>query len=48
MAFKTQFNFRLPRGYVDEAGNLDQGVLFMAFNKIPHTQFAVIQQRLEA
>ncbi len=43
----------LRRGYnydrgVDEAGNLDQGLLFMAFNKNPHTQFAVIQQRLEA
>ena len=31
MAFKTQFNFRLPRGYVDEAGNLHRdGVMRLA------------------
>ena len=49
---KTAHQRILRRGYnydrgVDEAGNLDQGLLFMAFNKNPHEQFAVIQRRLE-
>jgi deferrochelatase/peroxidase EfeB len=49
---KTAQQRILRRGYnydrgVDEAGNLDQGLLFMAFNKNPHKQFAVIQRRLE-
>jgi hypothetical protein len=31
MAFKTQFPFRLPRGYVDEGGNVHQnGVMRLA------------------
>lgn len=31
MAFKTEFAFRLPRGYVDEAGNLQrEGVMRLA------------------
>jgi hypothetical protein len=31
MAFKTQYAFRLPRGYVDEAGNLHRdGVMRLA------------------
>lgn len=31
MAFKTQFSFRLPRGYVDEEGNLHRdGVMRLA------------------
>jgi deferrochelatase/peroxidase EfeB len=43
----------LRRGYnydhgVDEAGNLDQGLLFVAFNQDPERQFASIQRRLEA
>jgi deferrochelatase/peroxidase EfeB len=43
----------LRRGYnyhrgVDLAGNLDQGLIFVAFNRDPSRQFAVIQQRLEA
>jgi deferrochelatase/peroxidase EfeB len=42
----------LRRGYnynrgVDEAGNLDQGLLFVAFNQDPERQFATIQRRLE-
>jgi len=42
----------LRRGYsynrgVDDAGNLDQGLLFVAFNKDPARQYAVIQKRLE-
>ena len=42
----------LRRGYnynrgVDEAGNLDQGMLFVAFNQNPERQFATIQRRLE-
>ncbi|HEY1566763.1 MAG TPA: Dyp-type peroxidase [Solirubrobacteraceae bacterium] len=49
---QTEHQRILRRGYnydrgVDEAGNLDQGLLFMAFNKNPHKQFAVIQRRLE-
>jgi deferrochelatase/peroxidase EfeB len=41
------------RGYnyhrgVDEAGNLDQGLVFIAFNQDPARQFATIQRRLEA
>jgi hypothetical protein len=31
MAFKTQFTFRLPRGYVDDSGNLHrEGVMRLA------------------
>jgi len=31
MAFKTQFSFRLPRGYVDEEGNVHkEGVMRLA------------------
>ena len=31
MAFKTQFSFRLPRGYVDENGNLHRdGIMRLA------------------
>jgi hypothetical protein len=31
MAFKTQFTFRLPRGYVDDSGNLQRdGVMRLA------------------
>ena len=31
MAFKTQFSFRLPRGYVDEEGNVHRdGVMRLA------------------
>jgi len=42
----------LRRGYsynrgVDEAGNLDQGLLFVAFNRDPARQYATIQKRLE-
>jgi deferrochelatase/peroxidase EfeB len=42
----------LRRGYnyhrgVDEAGNLDQGLVFVAFNQDPERQFATIQRRLE-
>jgi deferrochelatase/peroxidase EfeB len=41
----------LRRGYnyqrgVDEAGNLDQGLVFVAFNQDPERQFATIQNRL--
>jgi deferrochelatase/peroxidase EfeB len=48
----TEHQRILRRGYnydrgVDEAGNLDQGLLFMAFNKDPERQFATIQRRLE-
>jgi deferrochelatase/peroxidase EfeB len=42
----------LRRGYnyqrgVDSAGNLDQGLVFVAFNQDPERQFATIQRRLE-
>jgi deferrochelatase/peroxidase EfeB len=42
----------LRRGYnyhrgIDEAGNLDQGLMFIAFNQDPARQFATIQRRLE-
>jgi deferrochelatase/peroxidase EfeB len=43
----------LRRGYnynrgIDEAGNLDQGLMFIAFNQDPTRQFATIQNRLES
>ena len=43
----------LRRGYnyhrgIDEAGNLDQGLMFVAFNQDPKRQFATIQNRLSA
>jgi deferrochelatase/peroxidase EfeB len=42
----------LRRGYsyhrgVDSAGDLDQGLVFVAFNQEPERQFATIQRRLE-
>jgi deferrochelatase/peroxidase EfeB len=42
----------LRRGYnyhrgIDEAGDLDQGLLFLAFNQDPPRQFVKIQNRLE-
>ena len=42
----------LRRGYnyhrgVDEAGDLDQGLVFVAFNQDPERQFATIQRRLD-
>lgn len=41
----------LRRGYnyhrgIDQSGNLDQGLMFIAFNKNPRTQYATIQNRL--
>ncbi len=33
---------------VDDAGNLDQGLVFVAFNQDPGRQFATIQRRLES
>ena len=42
---------RRPYNYnhgFDEAGDQDQGMLFVAFNQDPGRQFATIQQRLEA
>jgi deferrochelatase/peroxidase EfeB len=43
----------LRRGYnyhrgIDDAGDLDQGLMFIAFNQDPAGQFATIQRRLEA
>jgi deferrochelatase/peroxidase EfeB len=43
----------LRRGYnyhrgVDAAGDLDQGLMFVAFNQDPERQFAMIQKRLGA
>jgi deferrochelatase/peroxidase EfeB len=43
----------IRRGYnfhrgVDEAGNIDSGLLFTAFNQNPERQFAKVQKRLEA
>ena len=43
----------LRRGYnyergIDEAGNLDQGLVFVAFNQDIQRQFATIQRRLQA
>jgi deferrochelatase/peroxidase EfeB len=37
--------FNYSRG-VDHAGQLDQGLIFSAFNQSPERQFAVIQKRL--
>jgi deferrochelatase/peroxidase EfeB len=39
--------YNYNRGF-DEAGDQDQGLLFVAFNQDPGRQFATIQQRLEA
>ncbi len=39
--------FSYHRGF-DEAGQLDQGLLFVAFNRNPSAQFAVIQERLNS
>jgi deferrochelatase/peroxidase EfeB len=39
--------FNYSRG-VDEAGQLDQGLIFNAFNQSPARQFAVVQERLLA
>ena len=40
-------SFNYDRG-VDEAGNIDCGLIFTAYNQNPARQFAVIQRRLEA
>ena len=37
--------FNYTRGF-DAAGQLDQGLMFVAFNQSPERQFATIQQRL--
>jgi deferrochelatase/peroxidase EfeB len=39
--------FSYHRGF-DEAGQLDQGLLFIAYNRSPSKQFVVIQNRLNA
>jgi deferrochelatase/peroxidase EfeB len=39
--------FNYHRGF-DEAGQLDQGLLFIAYNRSPSRQFAVIQNRLNS
>jgi deferrochelatase/peroxidase EfeB len=39
--------YNYNRGF-DEAGDQDQGLLFVAYNQDPKRQFATIQQRLEA
>jgi deferrochelatase/peroxidase EfeB len=39
--------YNYNRGF-DEAGDQDQGMLFVAFNQNPERQFATIQKRLEA
>jgi deferrochelatase/peroxidase EfeB len=39
--------FSYHRGF-DEAGQLDQGLLFVAYNRSPSKQFVVIQNRLNA
>ena len=39
--------YNYDRGF-DEAGDQDQGLLFVAFNQSPHRQFERIQQRLES
>ena len=39
--------FSYHRGF-DEAGQLDQGLLFIAYNRSPRRQFAVIQNRLNS
>ena len=38
--------FNYTRGF-DSAGQLDQGLVFVAFNQSPERQFATIQQRLQ-
>ncbi|MGZ4294549.1 MAG: Dyp-type peroxidase, partial [Solirubrobacteraceae bacterium] len=39
--------FNYHRGF-DDAGQLDQGLLFVAYNRSPSAQFAVIQNRLNS
>ena len=39
--------FNYHRGF-DAAGQLDEGLVFIAFNQSPHRQFEAIQQRLNA